>query len=68
MTKNSDHRCYDEVFIGGQWRKPANPQQLEVISPHSEEPVGHVQAAGPRTSTPPLSPLGTPSTTDRGRG
>ncbi|EUA58229.1 aldehyde dehydrogenase family protein [Mycobacterium intracellulare 1956] len=47
MTKNSDHRCYDEVFIGGQWRKPANPQQLEVISPHSEEPVGHVQAAGP---------------------
>jgi acyl-CoA reductase-like NAD-dependent aldehyde dehydrogenase len=31
----------------GQWRKPANPQQLDVISPHSEEPVGHVQAAGP---------------------
>src|SRR6185312_350629 len=48
MTKNSDHRCYDEVFIGGQWRKPANPQQLDVISPHSEEPVGHVQAAGPQ--------------------
>jgi aldehyde dehydrogenase (NAD+) len=47
MTENSGHRCYDELFIGGQWRKPANPQQLAVISPHSEEPVGHAQAAGP---------------------
>ena len=47
MTENSGHRSYDELFIGGQWRKPANPQQLAVISPHSEEPVGHVQVAGP---------------------
>ncbi|HTX93535.1 MAG TPA: aldehyde dehydrogenase [Mycobacterium sp.] len=47
MTENSDHRSYDELFIGGQWRKPANPQQLTVISPHSEEPIGHAQAAGP---------------------
>jgi aldehyde dehydrogenase (NAD+) len=47
MTEYSDHRSYDELFIGGQWRKPANPQQLAVISPHSEEPIGHVQAAGP---------------------
>jgi aldehyde dehydrogenase (NAD+) len=47
MTENSGHRCYDELFIGGQWRKPANPQQLAVISPHSEEPVGHAQVAGP---------------------
>jgi aldehyde dehydrogenase (NAD+) len=47
MTEKSDHRRYDELFIGGQWRKPANPQQLAVISPHSEEPIGHAQAAGP---------------------
>ncbi len=47
MTDNSGHRSYDELFIGCQWRKPANPQQLAVISPHSEEPVGHVQMAGP---------------------
>jgi aldehyde dehydrogenase (NAD+) len=47
MTKNSGHRSYDEIFVGGQWRKPANPKQLAVISPHSEEPVGHAQAAGP---------------------
>jgi acyl-CoA reductase-like NAD-dependent aldehyde dehydrogenase len=47
MTETSGHRSYNEVFIGGQWRKPANPQQLAVISPHSEEPVGHVQVAGP---------------------
>ncbi|MEE2855677.1 MAG: aldehyde dehydrogenase [Actinomycetota bacterium] len=47
MTETSGHRSYNELFIGGQWRKPANPQQLSVISPHSEEPVGHVQVAGP---------------------
>ena len=47
MTENSGHRSYDELFIGGQWRKPASPQQLAVISPHSEEPIGHVQVAGP---------------------
>jgi acyl-CoA reductase-like NAD-dependent aldehyde dehydrogenase len=47
MTQTSGHRSYNELFIGGQWRKPANPQQLAVISPHSEEPVGHVQVAGP---------------------
>jgi aldehyde dehydrogenase (NAD+) len=47
MTENPGHRSYDELFIGGVWRKPANPQQLAVISPHSEEPIGHVQVAGP---------------------
>ncbi|MGO9157285.1 aldehyde dehydrogenase [Mycobacterium sp.] len=45
MTEN--HRSYDELFIGGRWRKPANPQQLAVISPHSEQPIGHAQVAGP---------------------
>jgi acyl-CoA reductase-like NAD-dependent aldehyde dehydrogenase len=47
MTGNSGHRSYDELFIGGHWRKPANLQQIEVVSPHSQEPVGHAQAAGP---------------------
>ena len=47
MTEHSDHRTYAELFVGGQWRKPANPQQLAVISPHTEEPIGHVQVAGP---------------------
>lgn len=47
MTETSAHRSYNELFIGGQWCKPANPQQLTVVSPHSEEPVGHVQVAGP---------------------
>src|ERR1700756_4980001 len=47
MTENSGHRSYDELFIGGRWRKPASPQQLAVVSPHSQEPIGHVQVAGP---------------------
>ena len=47
MTERSSQRSYDELFVGGQWRKPANPAQLVVISPHSEEPIGHVQVAGP---------------------
>jgi aldehyde dehydrogenase (NAD+) len=47
MTEDPGHRSYDELFIGGTWRKPANPEQLAVISPHTEEPIGHVQVAGP---------------------
>jgi len=47
MTPSSGHRSYDEVFVGGQWRKPANPHRLDVISPHSEEPIGHAALAGP---------------------
>ncbi|MGB8389784.1 aldehyde dehydrogenase [Mycobacterium sp.] len=47
MTQNPGHRSYDQLFIGGQWRKPVSPQQLAVVSPHSEEAVGHVQVAGP---------------------
>lgn len=47
MSEKSDHRTYAELFIGGQWRKPANASQLAVISPHTEEPIGHVQVAGP---------------------
>jgi aldehyde dehydrogenase (NAD+) len=47
MTENPCRRSYDELFIGGHWRKPAHPEQLAVISPHSEEPIGHVQVAGP---------------------
>ncbi len=47
MTEKPGYRSYDELFIGGHWRKPASPQQLAVISPHSEEPIGHVAVAGP---------------------
>lgn len=47
MPDHPGHRSYDELFIGGRWRKPAAAQQLTVISPHSEEPIGHVPAAGP---------------------
>jgi acyl-CoA reductase-like NAD-dependent aldehyde dehydrogenase len=47
MTEQPDHRCYDELFVGGQWRKPATGKRLTVISPHSEEPIGDVAAAAP---------------------
>ena len=47
MTETPDHRSYDELFIGGRWRKAATRQRLTVISPHSEEPIGEVPQAGP---------------------
>lgn len=47
MPQQLEHRCYDKLFIGGQWRKPSTDQRLTVISPHSEEPVGEAAAAGP---------------------
>ncbi len=38
-------KTYDKLFIGGTWRTPASNRTIEVISPHSEEPVGRVPEA-----------------------
>lgn len=46
MTR-SDHRFYDELFIGGRWCKPATDKRLAVISPHTEQPIGEVPEAAP---------------------
>ena len=37
----------DALFIGGTWVSPSTDEVIEVISPHSEEPVARVAAAGP---------------------
>ena len=37
----------DQLFIGGNWAKPSTDRRIEVISPHSEEPVARVAAAAP---------------------
>jgi aldehyde dehydrogenase (NAD+) len=47
MTEARDHRCYDQLFIGGHWREPSTGQRLAVISPHTEIPIGDVPAAAP---------------------
>jgi len=47
MTESLDHRCYNQLFIGGHWRKPSTEERLTVISPHSEKPIGDVPAASP---------------------
>jgi acyl-CoA reductase-like NAD-dependent aldehyde dehydrogenase len=36
----------DELFIGGNWVKPSTGHRIEVISPHTEEPVARIAAAG----------------------
>ncbi|KPM52343.1 aldehyde dehydrogenase [Frankia sp. R43] len=33
------------LFIGGAWVAPSTDRRIEMISPHSEEPIGHVAAA-----------------------
>jgi aldehyde dehydrogenase (NAD+) len=38
-------RIHDKLFIGGKWTTPASDRTIEVISPHSEEPVGRVPEA-----------------------
>ncbi|MBL7498438.1 aldehyde dehydrogenase [Frankia sp. CNm7] len=35
------------LFIGGRWVAPRTDQAIEVISPHTEEPIARVAAAGP---------------------
>ena len=33
---------HKRLFIGGEWVEPASSRTIDVISPHSEEPVGRV--------------------------
>jgi betaine-aldehyde dehydrogenase len=35
-------RAHDKLYIGGEWVRPATSNVIDVISPHSEEPVGRV--------------------------
>jgi acyl-CoA reductase-like NAD-dependent aldehyde dehydrogenase len=37
----------DELFIGGSWVEASTPGRIDVVSPHTEEPVASVAAAGP---------------------
>src|SRR5436305_951894 len=37
-------RSYDQLLIGGRWRKPSSPERLSVISPHTEEQIADVPA------------------------
>ena len=38
---------YDELFIGGRWQAPSTSQRIEVVSPHTEEPIGETPEATP---------------------
>jgi aldehyde dehydrogenase (NAD+) len=40
-------RIYDELYLGGRWRRPSTGQTIEVYSPATEKPVGRVPAAAP---------------------
>lgn len=35
---------HDRLFIGGRWAPPAGTGRIEVVSPHTEEPLGSVPA------------------------
>lgn len=37
----------DELYIGGRWRSPSTDGHIEVVSPHTEDAVARVAAAGP---------------------
>ncbi|OBB13383.1 aldehyde dehydrogenase [Mycobacteriaceae bacterium 1482268.1] len=37
----------DDLFIGGNWSSACTAQRIDVVSPHTEEPVARVAAAGP---------------------
>ena len=37
----------DELFIGGSWLQASTEQRIEVVSPHSEQPVARIAIAGP---------------------
>jgi len=35
---------YDRIFVGGHWETGAEDDRIEVISPHTEEVIGHAAA------------------------
>ncbi|MEU1981740.1 aldehyde dehydrogenase [Nocardia sp. NPDC019395] len=37
-------RAYKELFVGGRWCPPSTDQAIEVVSPHTEEPIARVAA------------------------
>ena len=37
----------DKIFIDGQWSTPESGTAIDVVSPHSQEPIGRVAMAGP---------------------
>ncbi|MFC5745799.1 aldehyde dehydrogenase [Actinomadura rugatobispora] len=37
---------WKDLFIGGEWITPESGRHIEVISPHTEEPIGRAAAAG----------------------
>jgi acyl-CoA reductase-like NAD-dependent aldehyde dehydrogenase len=39
-------QAVDKLFIGGEWVQPATDEVIEVIAPHTEEPIARVAAAG----------------------
>ena len=42
MRESDTVREYDRFFIGGDWVAPAGSEQLRVVSPYTEQPVGRV--------------------------
>ena len=40
-------RVREELYIGGQWVRPAGTEMIKVIDPASEEVIGRVPAGGP---------------------
>jgi len=38
---------HNQLFIGGTWTQPNSDQHIDVVSPHSEQPIARVAAAGP---------------------
>ncbi|HVV08136.1 aldehyde dehydrogenase [Amycolatopsis sp.] len=36
----------ERLFLGGDWRTPAGGERIEVVSPATEQRIGHVPAAG----------------------
>ncbi len=40
-------RSYDRLFIGGRWVEPRGREELRVVNPANEEPIGRVPEASP---------------------
>ena len=53
MTVAAEIQVRDQLYIGGEWVDPTGTETIEVVNATTEEVMGRIPRARPRTSTAP---------------
>lgn len=53
MATTAELQVRDEIFVGGEWVRPAGSEKIEVVNATTEEAMGTIPACAPATSIAP---------------